>query len=279
MKSRGASFSPVGWTAAAFVLIVTAVTLAAPLLTQHEPRGRVGPAFSPPSTEHFFGTDDIGADIWTLLLYGGRVSLRIGFAAALAGVTVALSCALLSAFGPRYVDTALLRVTELFIALPALPTMIVLAAFFGARLSTLIVALVLFSWMLPARILRSRMLSLREQGYVTAARSFGAAMPYLLIRHIGPDIFPHLMLSFVRLFSRAVVLEASLSFLGLGDPLQRSWGSLLHFSMNYPAIVYTDFWKWWVLAPLLTLLSFVLSLSIVNRELEPLVVDVAREKG
>jgi peptide/nickel transport system permease protein len=157
---------------------------------------------------------------------------------------------------------------DMLIILPDLPVMIVLAAFFGPGMLTIICVLTLFSWVHPARIVRSKVLSLKQRRYIQSAETYGAGMLYLVRRHFLPEVFPLAAVSMVRLTGRAIVAEAGLSFLGLGDPTSRSWGIIIHHATSFKGIYYTDFWKWWLLYPWLALTLMVTSLALVGRDME-----------
>lgn len=111
---------------------------------------------------------------------------------------------------------------------------------------------------------------LKEMNYIKAAESYGAGIFYLLKKHFLPEIFPILAVSIIRLSTKAIVAEAGLSFLGLGDPSSKSWGLIIHHASSFPGIYYTPFWKWWLLFPWLALLALIVSLAFINRELETL---------
>jgi len=154
------------------------------------------------------------------------------------------------------------------IALPNLPVMIVLAAFFGPSLVNIIIVLALFSWSRPARVVRAGALSLNEQPYIKMAAHYGASSFYLLTRHFLPELLPIIMVSMIRLAGRAIVAEASLAFMGLGDPTSRSWGLIIHHAVNFSGIYFTEFWKWWLFYPWLFLTLLVTSLAMLGRDLE-----------
>ncbi|MEJ2039399.1 MAG: ABC transporter permease [Desulfosarcinaceae bacterium] len=166
------------------------------------------------------------------------------------------------------IDRLLMRVIDILMVLPDLPVLIVLAAFFGPGVGTIIVVLSAFSWVFTARIVRSRVLSLKQRQYIRAAESYGAGVAYLMRRHFLPEIFPLAAVGMIRMAGRAIVAEAGLSFLGLGDPASRSWGLIIHHALSFQGIYYTEFWKWWLLFPWLALMLTVVSLALLARDLE-----------
>lgn len=268
VRRRKVRLSP-GGMAAAFILAMMAVmALAAPMFCSLSPRDITGPALTPPSVRHLLGTDELGVDLWAQIIYGGRVSLAVGAATALlAGVGGAV-LGILAGYRGGLVDRLLMRLIDIILVLPHLPVMIVLAAFFGPSVTTIVVVLSAFSWVGTARVVRSRTLVLREKGYIKTAESYGAGAFYLLRRHFLPEIFPLAMVGMVRLAGRAIVAEAGLSFLGLGDPTSRSWGLTIHHALSFRGIYYTDFWKWWLMGPWIALTLVVVSLAVLGRDLE-----------
>lgn len=229
-----------------------------------------GPALSAPSWTHPLGTDDLGIDLWTQLCRGARLSLLLGLSASLLSVLLGGSAGCLAGFKGGALDAVLMRSTDVLIVLPDLPLFITAGAFFGPGTGTMIVLISLFSWTVPARLVRSRVLSICKEGYITAAVAAGASFAHLVRRHFARRLLPLLLVSGLRILGKAVVAEASLSFLGLGDPASKSWGRILHFAVNFKGIFFTDYWKWWVLSPLAALTLFVGSVAFLARDLETL---------
>jgi peptide/nickel transport system permease protein len=214
------------------------------------------------------GTDDLGVDIWAQVCFGARISLLVGIGTALlAGLGGALA-GILAGYCGGWVDRILMRLIDILLVLPDLPVMIVLAAFFGPSVWTVIGVLSAFSWVFTARIVRARVLSLKQRRFIQAAETYGAGPLYLMRRHFLPEIFPLVAVGMIRLAGRAIVAEAGLSFLGLGDPTSRSWGFILHHALSFPGIYYTAFWKWWLLFPWLALTLVVLALALIGKDFE-----------
>jgi peptide/nickel transport system permease protein len=257
-----------GWFGVAILVLFLFIAAAAPLLSAHSHRTPSGPALRAPDRLHLMGTDELGVDLWAQLCFGSRVSLLVGMGTALlAGLGGALA-GILGGYLGGLADRLLMRLIDILLVLPDLPMMIVLAAFFGPSVWTVIGVLSMFSWVFTARIVRSRVLSLKERRYVHAAEINGAGAGYLLRRHFLPEIFPLAAVGMIRLAGRAIVAEAGLSFLGLGDPTSRSWGMIIHHALSFQGIYYTDFWKWWLLFPWLALVLVVTALALVGRDLE-----------
>lgn len=252
------------------ITLVFLIALLAPVIAVHSPRASSGPALMPPGWPHPLGTDELGVDIWSQICYGARVSLLVGFGTAFLAAFGGGAVGILAGYLGGWVDRVLMRVIDIMIVLPDLPVMIVLAAFFGPSLLNIILVLALFSWVFPARIVRSQVLMLKEQSYIKAAESYGAGAWYLLRRHFLPEVFPLLAVNIIKLTGMAIIAEAGLSFLGLGDPTSKSWGVIIHHATGFKGIYLTDFWKWWLLYPWLALILLVVSLAFVSRDLERL---------
>jgi len=264
-------FSLPGKAGLVVILVVLLVAVLAPYIAVHPHHTSSGPPLSPPGGKHPLGTDELGIDLWAQICYGARVSLLVGLGTALlAGLGGGL-IGIVSGYLGGWPDKVLMRLIDIMIVLPDLPVMIVLAAFFGPSLLNIIFVLALFSWVFPARIVRSQILMLKERSYIKSAETYGAGVWYLMWKHLLPEVFPLVAVNMIRLSGRAIVAEAGLSFLGLGDPTSKSWGLIIHHATNFKGIYYTDFWKWWLLYPWLALMIMVISLAFISRELERMV--------
>jgi peptide/nickel transport system permease protein len=251
-----------------FLTALIFLAAAAPLVCGHSHKEASGPPLAPPGPGHWMGTDDLGVDIWAQVCFGARVSLLVGIGTALlAGLGGALA-GILAGYRGGWTDRVLMRVIDILLVLPDLPMMIVLAAFFGPSVWTVIGVLSAFSWVFTARIVRARVLSLKQRRFIQAAETYGAGTFYLLRRHFLPEIMPLAAVGMIRMAGRAIVAEAGLSFLGLGDPVSRSWGLIIHHALSFPGIYYTPFWRWWLLFPWLALTLVVLALALIGRDLE-----------
>jgi len=244
------------------VLLFGLLAIFAPVLAPYAPNARVGQPFQPPSTEHLLGTDDFGHDLLSLLLVGTRVTLLVGILtgslAILGGLLVGVSAGLV---GGR-TETVLMRFVDVVLTLPFLPLVIVAAAVLGPNLWTTIGVLTAVMWARPARELRSQVLSVRNREYVQASRSMGGSMFHIARTYIVSAVLPIAIAQFAKAVGAAILLEASLSFLGLGDPTSPSWGTILFFAQKRSAFL-TDAWTWWVLPPGLAITATVLSFTFL----------------
>jgi ABC-type dipeptide/oligopeptide/nickel transport system permease subunit len=262
--SAGQRLGRVGAIILAFFVLVAVF---APLLAPYDPKAQTGLPYQSPSASHLLGTNDIGQDILSELIYGTRVSLAIGFLAALLAIVVGTLVGVVSGYFGGLVDTLLMRFVDITLALPFLPLLIVLAVFLGRNIRTTVLVISVVIWARPARILRSQVLSARERGFVQAARSMGGRPAHLLRRHVLPAVSPLIIAQFVRAANIAILLEASLSFLGLGDVTAKSWGTTLYYASARGAFL-TRAWLWWVLPTGLAISVVVVAFAFIGYSLE-----------
>lgn len=238
----------------------------APFLTPYGPHQVVGPPYSPPSLKHWLGTDNLGADVMSQIIYGSRVSLMVGFAVALVATLLGTTVGLLAGFYRGVADEGLMRITDVFLILPSLPLAIILAAYLGPSETTIIEVLAVTAWPLVARVVRSQTLSLRERPFTDAARVIGAGNRRIMFRVIIPNLLTLIAANAVLTVTAAVAGEAGLDFIGLGNPAIVSWGTMLYWAESYA--LFNGAW-WWVLAPglcicLVGLGAVLVSVSIEN---------------
>ena len=244
--------------------VLTAIL--APVISPYDPTERVGRPFSPPSTEHLFGTNDIGQDILSELIYGTRISLIVGVFAGSITVLIGLTVGLLAGYFPA-TGRWLMRVTDIVLILPFLPLLIILSAYIGRGIFNTILVIGLLVWAGTARVIRGQVLTISQQDYVMAARSLGARDGYILLRYILPQVMLLAIGEFVQATSAAILLEASLSFLGLGDPIQKSWGTVLYWAQVRGAFL-SPAWVWWVLPPGILISLTTLGFALLGFSLE-----------
>lgn len=261
-------FTLLGKASLLVVFLIVMAALFAPYISMHPHNFSSGPPLTPPGGKHLLGTDELGVDLWAQICHGARVSLLIGFGTSLLAAFGGGLIGILAGYLGGWLDRVIMRVTDLMIVLPDLPVMIVMAAFFGPSLLNIILVLALFSWVFPARIVRSQVLMLKQQGYIKAAETYDAGAWYLIRRHFLPEVFPLIAVAMIRLAGRAIVAEAGLSFLGLGDPTSKSWGLIINHAISFKGIYFTPFWQWWLVYPWLALTLTVVSLAFISRELE-----------
>lgn len=195
-----------------------------------------------PGVNHIFGTDQMGRDLFTLVLYGGRASLYIGLVSSLISTAMAVIYGTAAGLAGERADAFLMRLTELIMSIPSILLILFLQAMWGqASYTSLAVIIGLTGWMPIAKVVRSEVRQLAGSDYILAARTMGAGFWYILRRHIAPDLVPAIMFMVVSNIGQAMITESTLSFLGLGLPLTEvSWGSLL--SMSQEALLSNQWW-------------------------------------
>lgn len=246
-----------------FLFVLCAVL--APWIAPHDPWD-FGPAFRQPSTTHLLGTNDVGQDIFSELLYGARNSLLVGFTAALIAVSLGAVVGLAAGFRRGILDNLLMGIADVFLVAPMLPLAILVSVYLGPSIGNLILVIGLLWWPSTARVIRSQVLSIRESGYVESARALGASDLWIMWRHVLPNVVPLLMAKFVLTVAMAMLMDASLAFLGLGDPIAKSWGMMLRFAFLRGGFI-RELW-WWYVPPGLAIGLCVLSLTLISFGIE-----------
>lgn len=219
----------------------------------------MGQSFHPPSADHLLGSDSLGEDILTNILFGARTSLIVGFCAVLTSTTLGILVGATAGYFGGMADNILMRVTEMFQILPQFFLAIVIVALFGSSIWNVILVIGLLTWPVTARLLRAEFLALRHREFVDAARSLGMSDFDIIVREILPNALPPIIVNCTLQISSAILLETSLSFLGLGDPNVMSWGTMLHNAQDFFSQA------WWMAAfPGLALFLTTLSLNLVG---------------
>ena len=224
-----------------------------------------------PSGAHPLGTDDLGRDLLARMLYGGRISLAVGFAAMFTGILIGIVIGAIAGISRGWVDSVLMWVTDLFLSLPTLPVLLLLIFFFRDALKSvfgpevgifLLIVLVIggLSWMPVARLVRAQFFSLREKEFVEAARALGASVPRQVVRHILPNALGPVIVAATINIAAAIIAESTLSFLGLGFPPDiPTWGRILNDSRDY-----LDIATHWALFPGLAIFVAVLTINFIG---------------
>jgi peptide/nickel transport system permease protein len=254
------------------------IAIFAPLLAPHSPTATDFPPYKGPSGTNWFGTTGNGQDVFSQLIYGSRVSLLVGLVAGLAATAVAVLIGLISGYRPGAVDTVLGFFTNLALVIPGLPLMIILAAYIPSRSVWTIVLVVAFtSWATGARVIRSQAATLRSREFITSAVFSGERLLRVVLREILPNMTSLVAGSFFAAATAAVMAEASLEFLGLGNPTTVSWGTILYYAQQQNALL-TGSWVL-VLAPGLAIALLALSFTLINFGVDALSNPRLREKS
>ena len=259
--------NPLGLVGLVLLIAMLVMALGANWIAPYDPTKQTGKPFDTPSAAHWLGANDIGQDILSELIYGARISLLIGILAAGIAMVIGTGVGLLAGYYRGAAGMLLMRLVDVVLVIPFVPLMVLLAAYLGQNLWNLIAVIGLLIWARPARVIRSQVLSLAEREYVTAARAAGARDGYILIKHILPGVLSLALAQFVLATSSSILIEASLSFLGLGDPTQKSWGAVLFYAQARNAFL-SGAWKWWVIPPGLMITASVLGFALLGFALE-----------
>lgn len=241
------------------IALLALMAVAAPLIAEF-PGGYGRDILMPPSAEHWFGTDELGRDVFAQIVWGGRISMIIGFAASALAIFIGVGIGVIASYAPR-LDPVLSMIVDVSLSLPVLPLMILIAALVGPSVQTLVVVIALFAWPEVARVVRSQALTVVGLPYVDAARTIGGSHLWIVTRHVLPAVMPVIVVAVVLTASRAVLSEAGLSFLGLGAPDTWSWGKILYNAQRSGAL--TIAW-WQTLFPSLAILLLVVSATLVS---------------
>lgn len=268
IRRLAASLGAEGAIGLALLVAFAIVGTSAPLLAPYDPAAFSGAPLERPSADHRLGTNDVGQDILSELIAGARISLAVALGAAGGTVLLAVLIGGAAGYTGGWLDAALMRLVDVLMALPQLPLLILITALLGAGLGQMVLVFAALFWPGTSRIIRAQVLSLRRRGYVAQARGFGAGPVYILRRHILPAIGPLIVFGLVTAAARAVVFEAGLAFLGLGDPTAKSWGLMMRYALNLPGLLLTDRWLWWLLPPGLCVTVLILALNLLGIGLE-----------
>lgn len=232
--------TPTGVIGIALTVLVVGTAVFAETIAPFDPFAPIGPALSPPSGEHLMGTDDLGRDVFSGVVFGARASLILAAGVATLVAIIGLTVGTVSGYGSPTTDDVLMRITEAFQVLPRFFLAIVVVALFGAGLDRLVVVLGVTSWAIVARVVRAEILSLREEEFVDAARALGAGDVRIVVRHLVPSVLPATTTFVTLVIAQAILIEASLGFLGLSDPSVMSWGILAGNAQRFLRVA------WWL---------------------------------
>jgi peptide/nickel transport system permease protein len=214
----------------AILLLLTAAALFAPVVAPYDPLGQnLDQDLIPRSSEHWLGTDKLGRDILSRIIYGGRISLLVGITTVALSLAIGVVIGSLSGYFGGWIDQMLMRLVDILMAFPGILLAIAFTAVLGPGLDHVILALCLIGWTSYARLVRGEILSLRERDFIQAARSLGCRPKRIILRHLLPNLLPPLLIQSTFGLAAAIVAEGSLSFLGLGvEPPTPSWGAMLN---------------------------------------------------
>ena len=255
------------WIGLFVLTLMLALAFFPAAIAPYDSTERVALPLQKPSQENVLGTNDLGQDLFSELIAGTRASLFTGVIVAFLAVIIGAVIGLTSGYLGGWVDSLLMRLTDLILVLPFLPLVILIAVYLGPSQRNIIMVLSIFFWAGPARLIRSQVLSMRSETYIEAARALGADSLRIMARHLWSGVRPLALVQIVLVASASILAESSLSFLGLGDPSGKSWGTMLYFARASGAFL-SEAWKWWVLPTGLMITLTVLSLGLIGYSLE-----------
>lgn len=260
---------------AALVLTVALLAALFPgLLATHDPLAMDLPCkFQGPSAKHLLGTDELGRDLWSRIVYGARVSMAVGLGSATLAMLIGVPLGLVAGFKGGLLDSIIMRVMDAFMSFPSIILAMLLMTIFDASTMTLLLTIAIVSFPAYGRIVRSAVLSVKERDYIEAARAFGAKPGYLMFRAILPNCSSGIIVQFSLFTASAILIEASLSFLGLGIRAPApAWGSMLSYAKQHIEQSST-----YILVPAITIFLVVLSINLLGDELRERL-DPTRQK-
>ena len=264
-----------GMVGLAILVVAVAMAVAAPLLADESGLRAINatqnPTFASPSEFRPLGTDSLGRDVSTQFIWGARTSLLVGLVATLLAILIGSVVGIVAGFFGGKIGGLLMRITEWFLVIPCLPLAIVLGVILGPSVRNIIIVIGITTWPQPARLIRAQVLTLRERDYVERSRALGASNWHLMTRHILPNVSPLILANTTLTVPIVILSEATLSFLGLGDPLNPSWGQMLDSAFETGAITAE---AWWVFIPpglgiMLVALAFTLCGMALEEILDP----------
>jgi peptide/nickel transport system permease protein len=235
-----------------------------------------GPVLAGPSLEYPLGTDGLGISVLTLVIHGSKVSLLVGLTATVMTMIIGALVGIVAGYFGTWVDTLLMRVTDVFLVIPWLALAIVLAAILGPSLGTIILVIGVTSWPGTARLVRAQVLSIRERPYVERAKALGASSWHMITRHVLPNVTPVILANTVLTVAIAILSETALSFLGLGDPLSTSWGTLLEDAFNGSATTIGAWW--WIASPGVCIVLVTLAFTMCGFALDEILNPKLRQR-
>jgi peptide/nickel transport system permease protein len=249
---------------AGLVVVVLMVLMAAlaPLLAPHDPNQIFGKFESSPSDEHLLGTDSVGRDVLSRLIYGARVSMSVGVGAVVVYVVIGVLLGLLAGYYGGWVDQVIMRITDVFMSFPYFMVILILVSVLGPSLLTIICVIGVLAWPMISRLVRGSVLSIKQSDYVQAAVALGYRTPRILFRHILPNALSPIIVNATFGVAQAIILESGLSFLGMGvRPPAASWGNMLSEAQSI-TVLSSQPWIW--IPPGLMILFAVLSINFVG---------------
>jgi len=230
--------------------------------------GALPPGTYPSGNTYYLGTDNVGHDILTLLIYGSRVALYVGLTAAFFSVVVGTLVGLVSGYYGGMIDVILMRITDIALSLPFLPIVLIWGQIWGPSMTNIVIILALFGWPGITRVVRAQTLSLKERSFIDAARVSGSSDTKIIMKHIAPNVLPFTFLYMTLFVAGAILTEAALSYLALGDPKSISWGNMLSTIQTSGSSLIAP---WWLLPPGLCITILSMGFYLLGRGVDEII--------
>lgn len=246
------------------ILAFAFVAVFGPILVPYDPLafGEPSEVLNPPGPGHALGTDDLGRDVAAALVAGSRVSLLVGLSATVISMLVGTLVGVTAGYFGSWIETVLMRLTDVFLVLPWLPLMLVLAALLGPSVWNIVMVIGLTGWAGTARVIRAQTLTIKERQFMERARSIGAGDCHIILHHLMPNVFPLIFANTILVTAVSILSETTLSFLGMGDSTRPSWGTMLHFAFESGAA--SSGALWFILPPGLCVLVLVMGFTFLG---------------
>lgn len=242
--------------------IMVLIAIFAPVIAPHNPYSVEGEFAAAPSATHILGTDEVGRDLFSRLLYAARVSLSVGVGAVAIYVAIGTVLGAIAGYFGKWVDMVIMRITDVFMSFPYLMVILVLVSIMGPKLINVILVLGLLGWPSIARLVRGSVLSIKEMDYVKAGVALGYSTPKIVFQHILPNCIAPILVNATFGIASAIIMEASLSFLGMGvQPPTASWGNMLTEAQSITVLA-SQPWLW--IPPGIMILLSVLSINFMG---------------
>ncbi len=248
-------------------VVICVLCFAAPLFTQYSPTAiSLREKIAPPSVNHIFGTDQMGRDIWSRMLYGGRISIVVGLGSALGAALLGVTLGMYVGYKGGWLDNIIMKIADIFMSIPQMVMIIILVALVGQSLENLIIIFILTGWPSMYRMARSKVLSLKEEEFVQALRAFGISDLKIAYKHLLPNALGPIVVNITLSTAMFILQEASLSVLGYGVPQEiATWGNIINVITNAGTIRFDWLGYWWMWLPCaIMLILFVLSINFIG---------------
>ncbi len=252
---------------AVLFVVICVMCFAAPLFTRYQPTAiSLKERIAPPNAGHIFGTDQMGRDIWSRMLYGGRISIVVGLGSALGAALIGVTLGMFVGYKGGLMDAVILKISDVFLAFPQMVLIIIMVALVGQSLENMILIFILTGWPSMYRMARSKVLSLKEEEFVQALRAFGVSDLKIAFKHLLPNTIGPVVVNITLSTAMFILQEASLSVLGYGVPQEiATWGNIINVITNAGTIRYDWLEYWWMWLPCaVMLILFVLAINFIG---------------